>query len=55
MSSPHPEPHTPLTEGEWAELHTLKSGIDRNPSCFGPALLERFTSLLIKSIRERGG
>lgn len=46
----------PLTLTEWNELKALKEGININPACYmADKGLERFTTLLIKSLRERGG
>lgn len=53
MTLPIPNPNTPLSEEEWAELQALKEGINEQPAAFIPGM-ERFTSLLIRSMRERG-
>jgi len=45
----------PLTEEEWNELEALKRETNTSLSSVVPSRLERFTQLLVRSMRERGG
>lgn len=55
MTSTAP-PNRPLTAPEWDELVALKNAINHNPaSVHYERGMERFTELMVKSLRERGG
>ena len=44
-----------LTDSEWGELVALKDAINTNPASVRYDRMERFTDLMVKSLRERGG
>lgn len=43
-----------LTKDEWLELVALKEAINSNPASVRYDRMERFTELMVKSLRERG-
>lgn len=48
-------PHTDyLTPDEWDEMLALKNAIDYDPSTVIPEMMERFTSLFVRSLYGKG-
>lgn len=45
----------PLSTGEWEELTALKRAINDNPATVHFEKMERFSELMVRSLRERGG
>lgn len=45
----------PLSAGEWEELTALKRAINDNPATVHFEKMERFSELMVRSLRERGG
>ena len=43
-----------LTQEEWSEMFALKDAIDFNPSTVVPEMMERFTSLFVRSLYGKG-
>lgn len=44
-----------LTSDEWNELVALKNAININPASVHYDRMERFSELMVRSLRERGG
>tara|TARA_R110000868_G_scaffold223073_3_gene474890 strand:- start:659 stop:823 length:165 start_codon:yes stop_codon:yes gene_type:complete len=45
----------PLTEEEWNELIALNNAIHDDPFSVVPEHMEKFSFLMVRSLRERGG
>lgn len=44
-----------LTEEEYKELIALKNAINYDPHTVTPDAMEKFSELMVRSLRERGG
>jgi hypothetical protein len=44
-----------LSVEEWDELVALKNAINYDPSTVSPDKMEKFTELMVRSLRQRGG
>lgn len=44
-----------LTKEEWDELVALRNAINYNPHTVSPDKMEKFSELMVRSIREMGG
>lgn len=48
-------PRTDLSTEEWSELFALKNAINYNPHTVSPERMEKFSELMVRSLRLRGG
>lgn len=44
-----------LTEEEWDELVALKNAINYDPHTVSPSKMEKFSELMVRSLKMRGG
>lgn len=44
-----------LTEEEWNELVALKNAINYYPHTVSPSKMEKFSELMVRSLKQRGG
>jgi hypothetical protein len=44
-----------LSSEEWDELVALKNAINYDPRTVAPDKMEKFTELMVRSLRQRGG